>query len=211
MAQPFVGAAVMQPFVRAAVMQPFARVTVRQALGALVLCVGLAIPAARADMVLADRSEIAFTMKQMGVKFDGRFRKWKADVVWKPSAPAQSRAQVDVDLASVDLASGDSEAEARGPLWFDTAKFPVAHFSSTSIRDLGGNRYEVTGTLSLKGIARDYVVPITVSTDASGHRVAEGTFPVRRLQHKVGEGEWADTATVADDVVVRVRLVLAPG
>jgi len=164
----------------------------------------------RADTVLADRSEIAFTMKQMGVAFDGRFRRWKGDIVFRPDALSQSKAELDVDLASVDLASADSEAEAKSPLWFNTARFPVAHFASTSIKDLGGNRYAVAGQLSLKGIAREYVIPVVVRLDASGNRVAEGSFPIKRLQHKVGEGEWADTGTVADDIVVRVRIVLAP-
>jgi len=67
----------------------------------------------------------------------------------------------------------------------------------------------VAGQLSLKGIAREYVIPVVVRLDASGNRVAEGSFPIKRLQHKVGEGEWADTGTVADDIVVRVRIVLA--
>lgn len=176
------------------------------------LCGGVlgAAPAAAADTVLADKSEIAFTMKQMGVNFDGRFRKWKADIAFRPNALAQSKAEIDVDLASIDLASGDSEAEAQGPLWFNTAKFPVAHFSATSFRRTGPDRYDVAGRLSLKGIARDYVVPLTLKTDAAGNRMAEGTFAVKRLAHKIGEGEWADTGTVADDVVVRVRLVLAP-
>ena len=98
-----------------------------------------------------------------------------------------------MDLASLDLASAESEAEARGPLWFDTAKFPVAHFASTSIRSLGGDRYEVAGKLSLKGITRDCVVPIAVKADAAGNRIAEGTFSLKRLEYKIGEGEWADT------------------
>jgi polyisoprenoid-binding protein YceI len=166
---------------------------------------------AAADAVVADKSEIAFTMKQMGVNFDGRFRKWKADITFRPDALAQSKAEIDVDLASVDLASSDSETEAKGPLWFDTARFPVAHFSSTSFRETGANRYEIAGKLSLKGVSRDYVVPIAVKTDAAGNRIAEGTFSVKRLAHKVGEGEWADTGTVADDVIVRVRMMLAPG
>lgn len=173
-------------------------------------CLATAAPGARADAVLADRSEIAFTMKQMGVNFDGRFRRWKGDIVFRPEALAQSKADLDVELASVDLASAESETEAKSPLWFNTAKFPVARFGSTSIKDLGNNRYAVAGQLSLKGITRDYVVPVTVRTEASGNRVAEGSFPIRRLQHKVGEGEWADTGTVADDIVVRLRIVLGP-
>ena len=169
-----------------------------------------ALPAALAEGVAGAMSDIAFTIKQMGVKFDGRFRKWIADVAFDPKALASSKAVVDVDLGSVDLASDDSEAEAKGPLWFNTAKFPTAHFASTSIRDAGNARYEVAGKLTIKGITRDCVVPIAVSTDASGNRVAQGSFSIRRLDYKIGEGEWADTGTVDNDIVVRIRMTLAP-
>ena len=163
---------------------------------------------ARAQGVVADKSEIGFTVKQMGVKFDGRFRKWKADVVFTPGALAQSKAVFDVDLASIDLASPESETEARGPLWFDASKFPVAHFASTSIRDGGGGRYDIAGKLTIKGTTRDCVVPVVVK-DEGGRRTAEGSFAIRRLDYRIGEGEWADTSVVDNDVVVHVRIVLA--
>lgn len=184
-----------------------ARRMLRSALYALVC---FAAGTAQADTVVADRSGIGFAIKAMGVKFDGRFTKWKADVVFQPKALATSQAAIDVDLGSIDLASRESETEAKGPLWFDTAKFPVAHFASTSIRDLGGDRYEVIGKLSLKGITHDCLVPITLRTDAAGNRVAEGTFPLRRLDYRIGEGEWADIGTVDNDILVHVRMVLAP-
>lgn len=170
----------------------------------------LAAAGAHADGVVADKSEIAFTMKQMGVKFDGRFRRFKGDVVLRPDAVASAKAEIDVDLASIDFASPDTEAEARGKLWFDTAKFPAAHFASTSFRDLGGGRYEVAGKLSLKGITRDCVVPIAITRDGAGNRVAVGSFVLKRLDYRIGEGEWADPAIVDDDVVIRVRMVLSP-
>lgn len=165
---------------------------------------------AYADSVVAAKSDIGFTIKQMGVKFDGRFRKWTADVVFTPKSLASSKAVVDVDLGSVDLASDDSETEAKGPLWFNTAKFPTAHFASQSIRDAGNDRYEVAGTLTIKGITHDCVVPISLATDASGNRVAQGSFSIHRLDYTIGEGEWADTETVDNDIVVRVRMTLAP-
>jgi polyisoprenoid-binding protein YceI len=174
-------------------------------LGLLLVAAGPAL----AETVVPDKSEIGFTMKQMGVKFDGRFRKFKADVVLPSKASAAGKAEVDVDLASIDFASGDTESEARDKLWFDTAKFPFAHFASTSFRDLGGDRYEVAGKLTLKGVTRDFVVPIALSRDAAGNRVAQGTFVLKRLDYRVGEGEWADPTVVDNDVVVRVRMVLA--
>ena len=166
--------------------------------------------AAHAEGVVVAKSDIGFTIEQMGVKFDGRFRKWTADVVFTPKSLASSKAIVDIDLGSVDLASDDSEAEAKGPLWFDAAKFPTAHFASTSIRDAGNDRYEVAGKLSMKGFTRDCVVPFSVKTDVKGNRIAEGSFALKRLDYHIGEGEWADPATVADEVQVRIRMALAP-
>ena len=57
--------------------------------------------------------------------------------------------------AQIDLASADSESEIKDKVWFDTAKFPVAHFASTSIKNVGGDKYEIAGKLTLKGITKD--------------------------------------------------------
>jgi polyisoprenoid-binding protein YceI len=168
----------------------------------------LAPDPAAAQGVLVDKSDIRFVSKQMGVNVEGRFSKWKANIVFMPKDLAKSKAEFDIDLASIDLASQDSEAEIKGPLWFDTAKFPVAHFASTSIRDLGSDKYDVAGELSLKGIKRGATIPIALTKDALGNTIAEGTFTVKRLDYKIGEGLWADTETVANDVIVRVRMVL---
>jgi len=169
-----------------------------------------AAPLAAAQGVQVDKSEIRFVSKQMGVNVDGRFRKWTANVVFLPADLAHSKADFDVELASIDLASAESESEVKGAVWFNTAKFPVAHFASSSVRSTGPDRYEFAGTLAIKGTTRNVVVPVTVRKDAAGNAVAEGAFTVKRLEYKIGEGEWADPSTVADDVTVRIRMVLAP-
>ena len=170
----------------------------------------LAAGQAGAQGVLIDKSEIRFQSRQMGANVEGRFRRWKANIVFVPKDLRRSKADFDIELGSIDLASDESEAEIRRPLWFDTAKFPVAHFASSAIRDLGGDKYEIAGQLTLKGITRDAVVPITLKKDATGNSVAEGSFILKRLDFKIGEGQWADPATVANDVVVRIRMVLPP-
>lgn len=185
-------------------------VAVRQGVALLAAMLCAASGVARADGVLVDRSEIRFASKQMGVGVEGRFRNWKANVDFRPPDLAHSKAELEIDLASIDLASAESEAEVRRSLWFDTARFPVAKFASTAIRDLGGGRYEIAGTLSMKGIAREVVVPLALGADPSGNRVAEGRFTLRRLDFRVGEGLWADTDAVANEVLVRFRMVLPP-
>ena len=130
---------------------------------------------------------------------------------FRPKDLASSKAELEIELASIELGErGGGGGRSAGPLWFDTAKFPVARFASTGMRDLGGERYEIAGTLSMKGVAKQVVVPVALGRDAAGNRVADGRFALKRLEFKVGEGLWADTDAVADEVVVRVRMVLPP-
>ena len=165
---------------------------------------------AAAQGVLIDRSEIRFFAKQAGAGVEGRFRKWKANVDFRPKDLAKSKADFDVELASIDLASEEIETELRGPLWFDTAKHPVAKFRSTAIRNLTSDRYEIAGTLAMKGITKAVAMPVTLRKDPAGNSVAEGQLALQRLDFKVGEGLWADLGTVADEVLIRVRMVLPP-
>jgi polyisoprenoid-binding protein YceI len=168
----------------------------------------MASSAAGAQAVLIDKSEIRFISRQMGVNVEGRFRKWKANVDFRPKDLGKSRAEFEIDLSSIDLASEESETELRRPRWFDTAKFPVATFQSTAMKDLGGDRYEVMGKLTLKGTVRDETIPVEVKKDAAGNSVATGEFTIKRLAFNIGDGQWSDPSVVADDVIVRVRMVL---
>jgi polyisoprenoid-binding protein YceI len=165
---------------------------------------------AGAQGVLIDRSEIRFVAKQMGGGIEGRFRRWKANVDFRPQDLAHSKAAFEIELASIDLASEETEIEARRPAWFDTAKFPVAKFESTTVRRAGGDGYEIDGRLTIKGVTRDVTVPVALRADAGGNSVADGQFTLKRLDFRLGEGMWADTDAVADEVVVRIRMVLPP-
>ena len=52
--------------------------------------------------------------------------------------------------------------------------------------------------------------PIVLGKDASGNSVAEGAFTIKRLDYRIGDADWADADTVANEVSVRVRMVLPP-
>ena len=184
--------------------------TIRALRFTLALLTTITAPAALAEGVAADKSEIRFVANQLGVNVEGRFKRFKANVNFRPNTLQSSKAEFEIDLSSVDLASEDSEREVKGPMWFDARRFPAARFASTSFRDLGGGKYQMAGKLSIKGITRDVTLPFTITRDNAGNRVAESTFNLKRLEFKVGEGEWGDPDTIADNVVVRVRMVLTP-
>lgn len=159
--------------------------------------------------VQLDKSFIRFVSKQMNVPVEGRFKKFTASLSYDAKKPEASKAEFEVELGSVDLGSPEAETEVKRKTWFNTDAFPKARFVSTSVKSLGGDRIEVTGPLTIKGASITITTVATVKTDAAGISVAEGKFPLKRLAYKIGEGQWADTDTVADEVEVRYRFTFS--
>lgn len=159
--------------------------------------------------VQMDKSFIRFVSKQMNVAVEGRFKKFTANLSYDARKPEASKAEFEVELGSVDLGTAEADIEVKRKTWFNIDAFPKAKFVSTAVKSLGGDRIEVTGPLSIKGTSINITTVATIKTDAAGISVAEGKFPLKRLAYKIGEGQWADTDTVADDVEVRYRFTFS--
>lgn len=158
-----------------------------------------------------DKIDIRFVSKQMNVPVEGKFRKAKANVAFDPAKVEGSKAQLEIDLASIDLGLPEAETEVKRPAWFDTAKYPTATFVSSSVKPLAGGKYEVNGKLTIKGITHDVTAPVTVSPGPGGTNNIAGAFAIKRLDYKIGEGTWSDTDTVANEVEIKFKLSLPPG
>lgn len=164
--------------------------------------------AAAAAKLLPQQSEIAFTSKQMGVPVSGQFGKFDAQIAFDPRHPEAGKVAISIDTASASIGDKDTDAEMKKPDWFSIAVFPKASFTSSAIKPLGGGRYEVAGTLSLKGASKPLVVPVALAQNGATS-IATGSFSIKRNDFKIGAGEWADTSMVADEVVVKFKLALA--
>lgn len=157
------------------------------------------------------QSDVSFTFKQMGVPVDGKFKKFDAQINFDAAKLDASKVTFTVDIASTTIGDPATDAELPKSTWFNTSKFPQAIFVSSSIKALGAGKYEAAGKLSVKGIAQDVVVPITMTQTGAGATAvttAIGSFAIKRLTFKIGEGEWADTSMVADPVQVKFKLAM---
>jgi polyisoprenoid-binding protein YceI len=168
----------------------------------------LAFAQLAAQPIAQDKADIRFVSKQMNVPVEGKFRKFKAEVAFDPTKLDQSKAKFDIDMASVELGLQEAEDELKQPGWFNTAKVPTATFASTSVKSLGGNKYEVAGRLTIKGTTRDVIAPFTLSPKAGGANEAAGSLTIKRLDYKIGEGSWSDTDTVANEVEIKFKVSL---
>ncbi len=152
-------------------------------------------------------SEIAFTTRQMGVPVEGKFGKFTAQIALDPKKPETGSVAFTIDTGSARFGSAELDAEVPKATWLNVPKFPQASFASSAIKAAGPGRFEVAGKLTIKGAVRDVTVPVQV-TQAGANSTASGAFTIKRLDFKVGEGEWTDTSMLANDIQVRFKLQL---
>ncbi len=177
-------------------------------IAALVLAGSLLAQAEEYNTIQAAKSGVAFVSKQMGVAVNGKFSKFNAQISFDAARLANSKARIDIDMASIDAGSEEANDEVKGKDWFDIKTYPTARFESTGIKALGGNRYEASGKLTIRNVTRNVTVPFTVRNEGDS-TLLEGGLQILRQQFGIGTGEWADVSTVADEVQLRFKFTLA--
>ena len=163
--------------------------------------------ASATQKIVPGQSEVAFVSKQMGVPVQGKFERFDGQVNVDPARPEAGKVSFTVDLASAAIGTTETLAELSKPDWFDVAKFPSARFQSSSIKSLGNGKIDVTGKLTIKGISNEIHVPMTLAQQGDVLKVS-GEFTIKRLDYKIGAGEWSDTSLVSNEVLVKPRLTI---
>jgi polyisoprenoid-binding protein YceI len=176
----------------------------------LVFATALSLPlAGHADeykTVQYDKSTLTFSFKQMGVGMNGNFKKFDARVDFNPANLTGSQAQFDLDVASIDVGSDEGNDAVVGKQWFDVKAFPKARFTSNAIKSLGGNRYEASGALTIKGRTKIITTPATMTV--SGKTASfDGAFAIQRTDYGIGEGAWSSVDIVANEIQIKFHLL----
>lgn len=144
--------------------------------------------------------------------FTGRTDKVTGTIRFDPKARKGS-GRIVVDAASIDTGIDLRNDHMRSGTWLDTGKNPEIVFDVTNARHRGGDRYEVTGNFTLKGVTKQIKTTVTVrylaasdSTRRAGFKgdvlQVRGSFPVKLADHNVtlpppAVGKVGETVTVS--------------
>ena len=165
-----------------------------------------AVAAAAADTPInAARSSVTATFTQEGVAVEDPFKSFRGSVDFDPAQPAQAKAHIEIDTASFDLGDEDYNAEVRKPAWFDSARFPKATFDASGLKALGGDQYQASGTLNLKGKSQALTIPVSLKSGPDGTSF-DGKVSFSRAAFNIGDAQWKDA--VADTVTVKFHIVV---
>src|SRR5688572_31132663 len=149
---------------------------------ALLLLLALCPQIAVGQSIDPARSYVRIVTRQMNVPVESTFTKFTAQLRVDPNKIEASSARIEIDVNSLDIGDPDILENLRDRNWFDTKNHPLAVFTSSSVRSLGGDRYEVRGPLTIKGRTHEVVAPFTIKASGAD-RIFEGAFPIRRLQY----------------------------
>jgi polyisoprenoid-binding protein YceI len=163
--------------------------------------------------VLPDKSSIEWTASYGGKPVTGSFPAYTADVAFDADHVDASRATIKIELAKVKSADHDAQENLPAPDWFSVARYPLATFDSTGFKHIRDDQYEAEGTLTVRDKTVKVTLPFTAkfsddNTETSPAHYAHitGETTVKRTQLGVGQGDWTQTDTIADDVKITVHL-----
>jgi polyisoprenoid-binding protein YceI len=158
----------------------------------------------------ADQSagSLQFTATQAGAKFNGSFKRFKVTLDFDPANPAQGRLDVAVETASIDTQDEERDEVLRSPDFFWAEKYPQAEFHAGRF-ERDGAGWRAPGELTIRGVKKTVPVHFSLAPGA-GSAVMKGGARLKRLAFGLGQGDWASTEWVGDDVDVQFELKLTP-
>ena len=178
-------------------------------LSALALALALPLAASAWDYKVGPGSTLGFSGKFQGQQFDGSFGKFDAAISYDAANLATSKFDVTVDVSTAKTGDGDRDAALPGPDFFDTKKFATAHYVTTGFSKNAKGDIIANGNLTLHGVTKPVALKVAFSPNAGGARLSV-TGTLKRLDFGVGSGEYKDTSTIADEVLVNGSLNLLP-
>lgn len=176
------------------------------ALFAAAAVISLAVAATRWNMQ-PRQSTLSFLATQAGASFEGTFDRFTADIAFDPADLAGSRFDVRIDLNAVNTRDRERDDLLKGPDLFAVERWPTSRYVAERFRARGGERYSASGKLTLRDVTREVPLEFTFEKTEGGAWL-KGSARLNRLDFGVGQGEWRDTATVANEVEIRFALLL---
>ena len=150
------------------------------------------------------KSTLTFSGTYQGGPFAGKFRKFDAAISYDEADLSKSKFDVKIDVTSVDTQSSERDDTLRTADFFDTAKYPQAHFVTNSVeRDAAG--VLAKGTLTIRETSKPVMLKVQFAASAAGTTLDVDTT-LNRLDFGLGtSNDWAD---IGKDIGVHGHLLL---
>ncbi|HAU1296015.1 TPA: YceI family protein [Legionella pneumophila] len=156
--------------------------------------------------IIPAQSEITFTGTQNGAPVTGRFKAFTGQIFADPSNYKAGSIHITIDMNSIAAPFEDIVTTLASPDWFNVKAFPNAEFKATKFNQLDDKTYEAEGTLTVRDKSAPVTLKFVVEQVSNDQALVEGSTTIKRSTFGVGQGEWASTDEIQDEVIVRFKI-----
>ncbi len=168
--------------------------------------VAVAAPAPAKDgtryAITPDGSSIGFVAAKVTKTEAGSFGVFRGSITAPTDKPQDAAVDVEIDMDSIQTGSPRLTQHLKTPDFFDTAQFPKARFTSTSMAPNADGTVTVTGDLTMHGVTKRISFPATVGI-VGDTATAKAEFAINRQDFKVAY-RGAPDDLVKDDVLLKL-------
>ena len=159
-------------------------------------------------------SQIGFVARHaMVTKVRGAFNEFTGTAVFDAADPAATAVTVTIEAASIDTRNAQRDEHLRSNDFLAMQEFPEITFVSTAFHQTGEASFDLTGDLTVKGVAKSVTVPFRyegAASDPFGNlRVGfEGSVEINRRDYGVTWNAALETGgfLVSDKIVLEFEI-----
>jgi polyisoprenoid-binding protein YceI len=158
-------------------------------------------------------SNVKFTVTHMAIsEVDGSFRVFDGSMEHTKADFSDAKVSFTIDATSISTDNEGRDKHLKGDDFFNTAQFPEIKFVSTSMKPLGGNKYQLSGNMTVRDVTKPAVWEVTyggvMSTQRGKKAGFKATTTIKRFDYnlKWNRAMEAGGLVVADDVAVVLNI-----
>jgi len=159
-------------------------------------------------------SSVKFTVEHLVIsEVEGQFKTFTGTMTSTTPDFVGSSVDFSVDVNSISTDNDMRDTHLKSDDFFNAAKFPKMTFKSTSFKKVSGNKYSLTGNLTIRDITKSVTFDVTYGgTAKDGYGNTKAGFKATAVINRFDYGlKWnalteAGGMTVGSDVTIAIRM-----
>jgi len=186
-------------------------------LSLLALATTLSVNAQDKWSVDKSHTSVNFSVSHLVItEIDGQFKRYEGSVV-SPSADfVEATVNFSVDVNSINTNNEGRDKHLMSDDFFNAEKFPKMTFKSVSFVKINGNKYALTGDLTIRDVTKRVTFDVIhggIVKDAYGNTKAgfKATTVINRIEYGLKWNALIETggATVGKEVTITINIELS--
>jgi polyisoprenoid-binding protein YceI len=113
-------------------------------------------------------SKFTFIAEHHGIsEVDGYFKKFDGKITATKDDLSDAIFDITIESGSINTDLEMRDGHLKGEDMFNVEKFPTITFKSTSLTKIAGNKYKMTGDMTIKGVTKPVTLDVTMNGPAA--------------------------------------------